>query len=487
MFVGRQEQMEALSQLWGKRTSSLVTCRGRRRIGKSTLIEEFARRTADNFINIVGLPPRKGMTDRAQRKNFCMELSDQTGSEIATAKNWTAAFKALDGAIPARGRTVVLLDEISWMGSRNPDFAGYLKTAWDKRLKKHDNLVLVLCGSVSSWIAENILDSTGFVGRDTLDIEVCELSLAESVSMFGLAGERLSSRELFDFLSITGGVPKYLEEIRPEWSVEENVRQLCFMPRGTLFREFNETFSAVFGRRASSRGVVLRQLSKAPLSVAELARVMGKTPNGKLTRVLKDLEYAGFIARDSGINPQTGEPLRMERYRIKDNYTRFYLHYVEPRRRTIEKGLFKFASLGQLKGWDVMLGLQFENLVLNHVEDLFPLLGLSRSLVLSAAPYMRPARKGVRGCQIDLLIQTKRMALVVEIKRRKDIGHGIIDEVKAKVDALEVSKDRSVRTALVYDGNLSPSVEADRYFDFVVDAADLLRFHVPASHKTADL
>ena len=131
MFVGRQEQMEALSQLWGKRTSSLVTCRGRRRIGKSTLIEEFARRTADNFINIVGLPPRKGMTDRAQRKNFCMELSDQTGSEIATAKNWTAAFKALDDAIPIRGRTVVLLDEISWMGSRNPDFAGYLKTAWD--------------------------------------------------------------------------------------------------------------------------------------------------------------------------------------------------------------------------------------------------------------------------------------------------------------------------------------------------------------------
>ena len=101
--------------------------------------------------------------------------------------------------------------------------------------------------------------------------------------------------------------------------------------------------------------------------------------------------------------------------------------------------------------------------------------------MLSAAPYMRSARKGVRGCQIDLLIQTERMALVVEINRRKDIGHGIIDEVKAKVDALEVSKDRSVRTALVYDGSLSPSVEADRFFDFVVDAADLLRSHVPTA------
>ena len=474
MFVGRHEQIEALLQLWNKRTSSLVTCRGRRRIGKSTLIEEFARRSADCFINIVGLPPRKGMTDVAQRRNFCEELAEQTGSGVAPAKNWTMAFKSLDEAIPARGRTVVLLDEISWMGSRNPDFAGYLKTAWDKRLKKHDNLVLVLCGSVSSWIAENILDSTGFVGRDSLDLDVCELSLAESVSMFGHAGRRLSSRELFDVLSVTGGVPKYLEEIRPEWSVEENVRQLCFLPRGTLFREFNETFSDVFGRKAASRGAVLRQLSESPLSVAELAKAMHKTPNGKLSKVLKDLEYAGFVAKDSGLNPQTGEPLRMERYRIKDNYTRFYLRYVAPRRRAIEKGLFKFSSLGQLKGWDAMLGLQFENLILNHVEDLFPRLGLERSLVLSAAPYFRQGGKGSKGCQIDLLIQTERMALVVEIKRRKEIGHGIIDEVKAKVDALEVSRDLSVRTALVYDGSLSPSVEADRYFDFVVDAKLLL-------------
>lgn len=480
MFVGRQEQLEALSLLWGKRTSSLVTCRGRRRIGKSTLIEEFARRTADHFINIVGLAPRKGMTDRIQLENFCEELSDQTNSNIGKATSWTTAFKLLDAAIPTRGRTVVLLDEISWMGAHNPDFAGFLKTAWDKRLKNHDNLVVVLCGSVSSWIAENILNSTGFVGRDSLDLSIGELSLAECVAMLGIAGQRLSSREIFDILSVTGGVPKYLEEIRPEWTVEENVRQLCFMPRGTLFREFNETFSEVFGRRAFSRGAILRQLSEAPMSVAELAAAMGKTPNGKLTRALRDLEYAGFVAKDSGINPQTGGPLRMERYRIKDNFSRFYLRYVEPRRQAIEKELFKFSSLEQLKGWDAMLGLQFENLVLNHIEDLFPHFGLQRSLVISAAPYMRKAGKGMPGCKIDLLIQTERMALVVEIKRRKEVSHDIINEVQAKVDALKVSKNLSIRTALVYDGDLSPSVEADRYFDFIVPLRTLLKQEVYA-------
>ena len=474
MFVGRKEQLDALSLLWGKRTSSLVTCRWRRRIGKSTLIEEYARRTADHFINIVGMSPRKGMTDRRQRVNFCEELADQTGGSIGNARNWTAAFRMLDERIPKEGRTVVLLDEISWMGSRNPDFAGYLKTAWDKRLKKHDNLVLVLCGSVSSWIADNILDSTGFVGRDSLDIEVGELSLAESVKMLGGSDRHLSSREIFDFLSVTGGVPKYLEEIHPEWSFEENVRQLCFMPRGTLFREFNETFSEVFGKKVSSRGEVLRTLAETPLSVVEIARALGRTPNGKLSRTLRDLVYAGFVSRDSGLNPLTHEPLRMERYRIRDNYTRFYLKEIEPRHQAIEKGLFKFSSVEQLNGWRGLLGLQFENMVLNHVEDLFRHFGLERSLVVSAAPFTRRAGKGVKGCQIDLLIQTERMALVVEIKHGNRIEHGVIAEVREKVANLEVAKSLSVRTALVYDGMLAPSVEADRYFDFILSFDRLL-------------
>ena len=125
MFIGRKEYLDSLGMLWNKSTASLVTCRGRRRIGKSTLIEEFAKRTADHFIEIEGLPPCKGMTDRRQRRHFCEILSDQTGCRRATPQSWTAAFRMLDDAVPNKGRTVVLLDEISWMGSRNPDFAGF--------------------------------------------------------------------------------------------------------------------------------------------------------------------------------------------------------------------------------------------------------------------------------------------------------------------------------------------------------------------------
>ena len=197
--------------------------------------------------------------------------------------------------------------------------------------------------------------------------------------------------------------------------------------------------------------------------------------NGHLTRTLKELEYAGFVARESNLNAETGKPARIDRYRICDNYTRFYLHFIEPNRKAISGGLFRFASMEQLKGWESQLGYQFENLIVNHVGDLFVHLGVDRSLVLSAAPYAQRGTKRGEGCQIDLLVQTRRTAFIVEIKRRREIGPEVMEEVMEKVRRLKVSKGVSVRTALVYDGRLSPRIEAEHGFDVIIPADRLLK------------
>lgn len=468
MFVGRERDLRDLSALWGRDSGVLVTCRGRRRIGKSTLIEEFAAREADTFISIDGVAPRKGIGDVDQRRHFCEKIAQYVQRPVRMAENWVEAFVQLDEIIPSSGKSVVLLDEISWMAGSFADFPGYFKEAWDKRLRKHANLIFVLCGSVSAWIVENILNSTGFVGRDSLDLDLQELSPHECMMLLGPAGERMCVRERIDLLSVTGGVPKYLEEVRPEVSVDENIRRMCFMSRGMLFREFDDVFNGVFGRKMKTRGRILRMLKDGPMSAVELARRDGKTPNGCYTKMLKDLALAGFVVGDGGLSPMTGEPLREERFRIKDNYTRFYLHYIEPRRKAIERGLFDFSSLEQLHGLDGMFGYQFENLVLNNIPLLYPLLGLDQSLVLSAAPYVQRETKSHRGCQIDLLIQTQRMLMVVEIKRRREIGGSIADEVAEKVKRLQRSRDLSVRTALIYEGELSKTIAADHYFDFLI-------------------
>ncbi len=470
MFIGREKELMLLDGLWGRDSGVLVTCRGRRRIGKSTLIEEFAARSAARFISIEGLAPHRRMSDAVQRRRFCEKVAEYAMRPVEESGTWALAFAQLDELLSGGGRTVVLLDEISWMGGWNPDFPGYLKEAWDKRLRKHPNLVFVLCGSVSAWIVENILNSTGFVGRNSLDMELKELSLKDSVKMWGACAERMSTRERLDMLSVTGGVPKYLEEVRPSLSVDENVRRMCFMPNGILFREFDETFNQVFGRRSKVRGKILRELVDCPKTVADVASFDGQPVSGAYSSTLEDLCRAGYVMRDDGLNPQSGRRIRSPLYRVSDNYVRFYLKYIEPRREAISRGLFEFASVEQLPGLQTFYGLQFENLILNHINDLFPLLGIERSLVLSAFPYVQTQTKRNRGCQIDLLIQTQRTLVVVEIKRRKEIGYDVVDEVSEKLDRLAYDRKLSVRTALVYDGRLSPRIEADRFFDFLIPA-----------------
>ena len=117
---------------------------------------------------------------------------------------------------------------------------------------------------------------------------------------------------------------------------------------------------------------------------------------------------ASSCRRNSGLAPLGFGPQgsRQDRFRVCDNYTRFYLRYIEPHEEAIRKGQFAFTSLESLPGWDAVLGLQFENLVLNDAMALVPFLRLGGVPILSAAPFRFPGTKKEPGRQIDLLLQT---------------------------------------------------------------------------------
>ena len=476
MFFGREDMIERLMSLFKKRTSSLVTCRGRRRIGKSTLIEKFAERSGARFLKIEGIKPRPKLDNKKELENFAVKLAAQTGCDSSVPDNWLNAFLRLDDQIHDNGKTVVLLDEISWMAHYDPMFAGMLKSVWDDRFKQHPRLVLVLCGSVSSWIKDNIIDDGSFYGRRSLDLVVPELPIDECVKFWGKSAQRIDAREIIDVLSVTGGVPRYLEEIDPGASANENIRRLCFTAKGPLREDFDEMFSDVVTRQPQFSASVLRCLKGGARSVSEIARQLGMERGGRISDSLEQLEECGLVANDSGVNPISGKHVREEWYRLNDNYSRFYLRYIEPAKEIIDRGSFAFGSLDGLDGWESTMGLQFENLVLANLAGIAGRLGMGNAQIYSAAPFRRaPSRDGTRkGVQVDLLIQTRRSICVVEIKRRREIGREVIDEVAEKVRRIPHRDGISVRTALVYDGHLAPIVEADGYFDAIVPFRELL-------------
>jgi len=474
-FFGREQQLEKLDALWRKSSSSFVVVAGRRRIGKSTLVEEFAARSRCAFIELVGLAPDEKMTNQRQIDNFCERLAKATGLPEAKADCWPKAFDALEAVLKQhRGRMIVFLDEISWMGKYDTSFAAFLKTAWDTQFSQHDKLVFVVAGSVSAWINRNIQRSKGFVGRISLDFTLHELPLDKCLEFWGGRAGRTSTRDVLDVLSVTGGVPKYLSEIDPRLSPDENIRRLCFDSDGYLFKDFDRIFDDVFGGTLAAKKRILMTLAEGPASVSELAEKFGSDPNGHLSSDLCELEEAGFVAGSAGKNPVTGKDVREVRYRLRDNYTRFYLRYVLPKREAIKNGFFDYVPVDRLPGWDTIMGLQFENLVLNNVPALASRIGLVGKNVESAAPYFRSGRKTGNGVQIDYLVQLPRCTYVVEIKRRRSLGRSVEDEVQQKIERLRLPRDRSVKTVLVYEGNLDPTVEENGYFDYLVSADQLL-------------
>ena len=474
-FYGREGLLAQLGELWGRGMASLVTCRGRRRIGKSTLIKRFAEVSGARFFAFEGYAPEPGMKNEDQLLAFSRQFAEQAERPFVEFGNWFDAFKALGGEMKSGVRTMLLLDEISWMGKCDPMFPSELKYAYDKRFHDCEELVVVVCGSVSSWINENVLANTGFVGRVSMDIVVPELTLAEAVNFWGERRTRTSIEEIADMLSVTGGVPRYLEEVRPELSTDENIKRMCFRPNGYLFRDFNDIFTSVFSARSPLKRAALVELAKGSASGAELAKALGVARNGQFTAMLEELEMAGFVAGDSGLNPESGKRVREVRYRLRDNYSRFYLKYVEPHKAEIESGRYEFCSLENLPEWTTIMGLQFENLIVNNFKALLPFLHLDGVQVFSAAPFRKVKKDEERGVQIDLLVQTRKAIVLVEVKRQAEIGESVEREVEQKIARLDLPKNKSVRTALVYSGKLTKAVRGNGYFDALIPLEGLIK------------
>ena len=165
IFIGRTQELEELKLLFDKKSASLVVIRGRRRIGKSRLAKEFAKKY--RFLHFTGTPPHPTTTPQNQRDEFMRQLAEQTSLPDVQADNWSKAFQLL-ASHTLKGRVIVLFDEISWIGSKDPDFLGQLKNAWDLKFKTNPELIFILCGSVSYWIEKNILSSAGFMGKNSI-------------------------------------------------------------------------------------------------------------------------------------------------------------------------------------------------------------------------------------------------------------------------------------------------------------------------------
>jgi AAA+ ATPase superfamily predicted ATPase len=473
LFLGRKQELSRLSRLKRLKKASLVVIKGRRRVGKSTLVQEFAK--GKRLISLSGLPPAAGISQQKQRDEFGDQLCVQLGLPRVSFSTWSDAFRFLSSQI-GNEEVIVLFDEISWMGGLDPSFLSSLKTWWDQEASRKQGLILILCGSISTWIEKNILHSTGFVGRITLVIHLQPLSLQESVFFLRKKGFSGSLYELLKILSVTGGIPWYLDLIDPKESADQNIYELCFEPASQLIHEFQTIFHDLFEHKGEVYRKILQLLIDGMKTQQEIRHLLKLAAGGTLSDQLKNLVAAGFISEHYQWSLSKGTIGKQKLYRLSDCFLRFQLKYVEPYRSLIEQGSYRKAATGKLPGWDSILGFQLESLLLMNRDLLFQALGVDPSTLVCDNPFIQTPTTRRRGCQVDYLIQMRTNSLILcEFKFSKnELSASILNELKAKRDTLSVPRGFGKSLALFHIGGVSPKIEESPLLYRVIDLREVL-------------
>lgn len=469
IFVGRASEIELIKRQLRMESSRIVVINGRRRIGKSRLAEEISK--GYRFFSFSGLAPdlcSQSDKSKEQIQKFIRQLQDQTNKNYEACSGWMDALYLLEREIPDNEKTVVLFDEISWMGMDDHNFVGKLKIWWDTKIAQRKNVLLIFCGSVSTWIEKNIINSTAFYGRISLVINLQPLSIPEAAKFLRMRNFRKSAFDVLEILAVTGGVPWYLEQIDPNETNETNIKNLCFKLSGLLRNEFNIIFNDVFSKHGEVYNQILLTLSEGAKTLSEIRKKIEYAHSGQLSDLMSNLVLCGFITKHQQWSLKTKKLGKQSIYRISDPYIHFYLKYIRP---YVVEG-----RDGELpKGFASIMGLQMESLLIQNRELILKSINIQHPIMDN--PYIQRPTVKKPGCQIDYLIQaTTNNLYLCEFKFRQTyLGRETIEEVQEKIKRLIIPRGTAIVPVLFYMGELRESILTSNFFYKIIDLCDLLK------------
>lgn len=376
--------------------SEFVVVYGRRRIGKTFLVRRFFK---DNYaFSFVG---KHEMRREQQLAEFAKELMCYSHSTfVPQLKNWTEAFDALQRLLETyniSGKKVVFFDEMPWMDTPKSDFVSALENFWNGWANMRDDIVLVACGSATSWMVDKLLHNQGgLFNRITQKIYLRPFKLSEMEQYLDEKHFGWNRYQIAQCYMILGGIPFYLTLLNPKLSLLSNIDELFFADAHAMLRtEYNELYSTLF-KRPDNYLAVIRMLTERKegftrKEINEKTKLGGAT----LSKILSDLEQCDFIFSYA----RYGNAKNNAIYRIKDFYTLFYYKYVNGIDTKDSLRWTHLSSTPQVSSWQ---GFSFELLCLLHLDEIKKALGIDR--ILNDASAWR-SRQPEQNTQIDLVIE----------------------------------------------------------------------------------
>ena len=469
-FLGRKDELEVLTRIATVEESSIVIVYGRRRVGKTALIETaYAKR---QLLRFEGLEGRSSIEQIQECLRQLSIYANDTSIASLSFKYWRQFFEYLSRFVESGERTLYF-EELQWIADYKDDFAGDLKLVWDKTLRHNKKLIIVLCGSAPSFMLNKIVRSSALYNRSQKVLSVKPLPFQV---FHTLMGRKRSIVEVAEAVLTLGTIPEYGMAIRDASSCRIGIAEESFRADGFLFLEYDKIFVSHLGNRPWYRGVV-EFLSRVRFANRDqIAEHLGTSSGGELSKILIDLEECGFIDRYVPFNLSEGT--KTARYAIADPFIRFYNKFIRPVAKRIKEGDFQkqpSAALNSAK-FTQWLGLSFEAWCRRHTNLIARQLGFS-DVEYHSGSYFERGQKLQQGFQLDLVFQrADRVLSVCEIKYTDEApGTAVAANFQKRIELLPNKKKFTIQRVLITKTKPSDSIVKKGVFDRVVMADELFK------------
>ena len=394
-MIGRQEEKEFFIRFLESEKSEFVVVFGRRRVGKTFLIRELF----DNKFTFY----HTGMANtekETQLQNFNSSLHKYGNIPYPKVSTWLESFEQLIHLLSnkkQKGKKVVFIDEMPWMDTARSGFVQALEFFWNSWASAQKDILLIVCGSASSWIMNKLIKNHGGLhNRVTQIIHLRPFNLGECEEFYQKNNIVLNRHQIVESYMIFGGIPYYLSLMKKQYSLAQNVDNLCFSESGILRNEFENLYASLF-RNYQNHVKIVEALSKKTkgLTREEIKENAQLPDGGGLTKTLEDLELCGFIRRYRAI----GKKERQSLFQLTDFFTLFYFNFMSDNKFNDEHYWTNFIENARHRAWS---GYAFEQVCLSHLLQIKWKLGIAGVLTNTAS---WRSNETDTGAQIDLLIE----------------------------------------------------------------------------------
>lgn len=400
MIVGREKEIKKLQELHDSDSAELVALYGRRRVGKTFLIDNVFENNI--FFRHAGLSPVEGNTMREQLLHFhrSLKLSGWEKNDVPTS--WLEAFYMLEDLIEQHTdrnkKVVIFIDEIQWMDTPKAKFMTGFEAFWNGWACHKNNVMVVVCGSSSSWILDKLINNHGgLYNRVTCEIKLQPFTLRECEKYFESRGVTMSRYDIVQAYMMLGGIPFYLKYLDKSLSLAQNIDSLFFAENALLKDEFDRLFITLFTNSEKMKTIV-RALSEKNrgLSRKEIVQATGIEDSGDFSEKLKALVSGGFVIKYSSF----GNGKREDFYKLIDPFCLFYLKFMRDKKRK------NWINIEETRKVVVWRGYAFENVCWNHISQIKDALKIG-GVVTEESLWSKRGDETSDGTQIDLIIDRK--------------------------------------------------------------------------------